>query len=249
VQQLNQWIGDTWNEALQEEIQKPYFRRLRDFVKKERLGDLPIYPSSGHVFTALKETPLDKVRVVIIGQDPYHGEGQAHGLAFSVQPGIPIPPSLRNIYKELEADLGFTPPDHGCLLSWARDGVLLLNSTLTVRRGEAHSHRGYGWESFTRAICCAVAQREHPCVFLLWGRAAQEMCLPLLKGLEHHCVLQSAHPSPLSASRFLGCRHFSKANEALVSWGEEPIRWDIPPLSSIDEETLPSKSDLPVQAG
>ncbi len=189
-----------------------------------------IYPEQWDIFAALRHTPYQQVRVVILGQDPYHGPNQAHGLAFSVQPGVPTPPSLRNIFQELARDLALKIPDNGCLRHWAEQGVLLLNTVLTVRAGQAGSHRGRGWEEFTTAVIEKLNAREKPAVFLLWGRQAQSKAALLTNG--RHLVLKAAHPSPLSAFRgFFGCRHFSQTNSFLVKAGYEPIDWQIPDLN------------------
>lgn len=215
-----------WHELLEEEFEKPYLKELFDRVTKDRHENI-VFPIHAHTFTALEETPPDKVKVVILGQDPYHGFEQAHGLAFSVQRGQRVPPSLVNIYKELEQDIpDFRRPGHGCLLKWAQEGVLLLNSVLTVRSGEPGSHRSWGWETFTNVLIQKLSEDKEGLVFLLWGRYAQEktMFIDSMK----HTVLTSAHPSPLSAKKgFFGCRHFSKANEALVAAGKEPVDWQL----------------------
>ncbi|GAB4226469.1 MAG: uracil-DNA glycosylase [Chlamydiales bacterium] len=222
-------LSPSWQEVLEKELEKPYFVELADFVESERRKHPnEIYPARSLVFNAFIQTPFDKVKVVILGQDPYHGPGQAHGLSFSVPKGVMPPPSLKNIYKELEADLGSAPPDHGCLLSWAQQGVLLLNTVLTVRRGEPHSHKGKGWETFTDAVIRQLSYRKNPVVFLLWGKAAQEKCSHAFtdEANVNHLILKAAHPSPYSANNgFFGCRHFSKANSALEKWGRTPIDW------------------------
>jgi uracil-DNA glycosylase len=183
-----------------------------------------VFPPEHQIFQALKLTPFDKVRVVIVGQDPYHGVGQAHGLSFSVQKGVPIPPSLQNIYKELQADLGIPPASHGCLAEWAQQGVLLLNATLTVRAGEPLSHHKRGWEEFTDAVIKAVAEHHPHVVFMLWGKNAQEKCQKFVHG--SHLVLTAPHPSPFSAHNgFFGCRHFSKTNSYLQQHSLPPIQW------------------------
>ena len=213
-----------WHAALSEELKAPYVADLKMHLAKE--AHQTIFPPQKLVFSAFRETPFNDVRVVILGQDPYHGPGQAHGLCFSVMPGVRVPPSLKNIYKELEADVGLSPPDHGCLVGWARQGVLLLNATLTVRKGQPKSHYGIGWERFTDAVVRLVASRSEPVVFMLWGKSAQEKCQSALAGCEgRHAILSCAHPSPYSADRFFGCRHFSKANAYLKEWGKEPIDW------------------------
>ncbi|MFY0613991.1 MAG: uracil-DNA glycosylase [Hyphomicrobiaceae bacterium] len=212
-----------WREALADDLAAPYFAELQAFVASERAGG-DVYPEEGDVFNALKLTPLDRVRVVILGQDPYHDDGQAHGLSFSVRPGVRPPPSLRNIFKELEADIGLAPPDDGCLEGWAKQGVLLLNTVLTVRAHAAHSHRGRGWETFTdRVIECVNARPS--VAFLLWGKPAQKKAA----GIDaRHLVVQSAHPSPLSAHRgFLGSRPFSQINAFLRARDEAEIDWRI----------------------
>lgn len=216
----------SWKERLAPEFDQPYFKDLLEFVARER-EQHAVYPPKGEVLTALEETPFDAVRVVIIGQDPYHGVGQAHGLSFSVKPGVVLPPSLLNIYKELTADVGFKPPGHGCLLGWARQGVLLLNSVLTVRAKEPASHAGHGWEGFTDAILRSLEAK--PCVFVLWGRHAKEK--GKLTNPDVHGIVSSAHPSPLSANNgFFGSRPFSKVNDALVERGLAPIDWQLAPI-------------------
>jgi len=207
----------------------PEARRLGGFLRAEEAAGKRIYPPAGMRLAALELTPLDKVKVVILGQDPYHGPGQAHGLSFSVQPGVKVPPSLANIYKEIEADLGLPRPAHGHLEGWARQGVLLLNNALTVEDGRAGSHAGKGWEAITDAAVAAVAAKADPCVFLLWGSHARKKA-QAVPGLmdSHHLVLTAPHPSPLSAhSGFLGCRHFSKANAFLDSNGRSAIDWSV----------------------
>lgn len=210
----------SWKEALADEFEKPYFVRLRKFVEEER-GKHVVYPPKELVFSAFSECPFDRVKVVIVGQDPYHGPGQAHGLCFSVQKGVPTPPSLKNIYKELHSDLGVPIPPHGCLTSWAKQGVLLLNTTLTVRRGEPLSHAGQGWETFTSAVLSKLVESPRPLVFVLWGRHAQEKFSA--QPQSHHLVLTSAHPSPFSATKFFGCRHFSQLNRFLEKHEQPPI--------------------------
>lgn len=226
-------LHESWREPLAGEFASPYMAALREFLVAEKAAGKRIFPKGGEWFRALDLTPLDQVRVVILGQDPYHGPGQAHGLCFSVQPGVRPPPSLVNIYKELHDDLGIARPGHGFLEHWAKQGVLLLNSVLTVEQGLAASHRARGWETFTDAVIRLVAQKEEPVVFLLWGSYAQKKA-GFVKTIEqggHHLVLKSAHPSPLSAHNgFLGCRHFSKANAFLEAHGREPIDWSLPPV-------------------
>jgi uracil-DNA glycosylase len=218
-------IPDGWRAVLHDELAKPYVEPLAAFVAAERAAHA-VYPPAGEEFTALELTPFEAVRAVILGQDPYHGPRQAHGLAFSVRKGVAIPPSLANIYKELRADLGVEPPGHGYLADWARQGVLLLNAVLTVRAGEANSHKGRGWERLTDAIIGAVGARPTPAVFLLWGAPAQKKAA--LVDESRHAIIRSAHPSPLSAHRgFLGSRPFSGANAALEERGQPPIDWRI----------------------
>jgi len=212
-----------WNPVLRGELAKPYWEELQGFVATER-GRHPVYPAHADVFAALHLTPRAGTRVVILGQDPYHGPGQAHGLAFSVQPGVPVPPSLRNIFAELQADLGIPPPRSGNLEPWARQGVLLLNTTLTVRGGASASHQGRGWEPFTDAVIKAVDAKPERVVFLLWGASARRK--RALVDTTRHVVLESPHPSPLSASSgFFGSRPFSRANAALVEAGRDPVDW------------------------
>ena len=224
-------LHESWLEPLRAEFASPYMQTLRGFLVAEKAAGKRIFPKGAEWFGALDLTPLDNVRVVILGQDPYHGLNQAHGLCFSVRPGVPPPPSLANIYKELETDLGVRPPRHGFLEHWAKQGVLLLNSVLTVEMGRAASHQGRGWERFTDAVIRLVAARPDPVVFMLWGSYAQKKAA-FVTSVEqggHHLVLKAPHPSPLSAhAGFFGCRHFSKANEFLVSRGLPPIDWALP---------------------
>jgi uracil-DNA glycosylase len=220
-----------WREPLSGEFASPYMAALRAFLIAEKQAGKRIFPAGSEWFRALDLTPLDKVRVVILGQDPYHGAGQAHGLCFSVRPGTRIPPSLVNIYKEMEADLGIPPARHGFLEHWAEQGVLLLNSVLTVEMGLAASHQGRGWERFTDAVIRLVNARAEPAVFLLWGSHAQKKAafVDSIDRGGRHLVLKAAHPSPLSAhSGFFGCRHFSQANAFLESRGQTPIGWALP---------------------
>ena len=220
-------LEDSWKAALSNEFSSPYMADLRTFLKSEIDAGKQIFPKGPEYFSALDLTPLDQVKVVILGQDPYHGAGQAHGLCFSVQPDVRTPPSLKNVYKELESDLGIPRATHGNLASWARQGVLLLNSVLTVERGLAASHRGKGWERFTDAVIAQVNELPHPVVFLLWGAYAQKKAG--FVDTSRHLVLKAAHPSPLSAHNgFLGCRHFSKANAFLENNGMDPIDWRLP---------------------
>lgn len=222
-------LHDSWKAPLWPEFQADYMARLRAFLVAEKAAGKTIYPKGSEWFRALDLTPLDKVRVVILGQDPYHGPGQAHGLCFSVKPGVPPPPSLVNIYKELHSDLGLPRPSHGFLEHWAQQGVLLLNSVLTVEMAKAASHQKRGWEQFTDAVIRLVNAKETPVVFLLWGAYAQKKAA-FVDGTKH-LVLTAAHPSPLSAHNgFLGCRHFSKCNAFLESKGMAPIDWTLPPV-------------------
>ncbi|MCF0129007.1 MAG: uracil-DNA glycosylase [Pseudobutyrivibrio sp.] len=218
-------ISNDWLEPLKPEFAKPYYKNLYEQVKKEySLG--PVYPPSDDVFNAFDYTPLNQVKVVIIGQDPYHEPGQAHGLCFSVRPGVDTPPSLVNIYKELQDDLGCYIPNNGYLEKWARQGVLLLNNVLTVRAHNANSHKSLGWEQFTDAVIDIVNKQDRPIVFLLWGKPAQTKCAKLNN--PKHLILTAPHPSPLSAYRgFLGCKHFSKANAFLKEQGLGEIDWQI----------------------
>lgn len=224
---LKQPLPESWWPHLGGEFEKPYMQQLRGFLKQEKDQHKVIFPHSSHWFNAFQLTPLDQVRVVILGQDPYHGPGQAHGLCFSVRAGVAIPPSLRNIYQELQQDVGFQPPAHGCLTHWARQGVLLLNSVLTVEQGQAASHQKQGWETFTDKAIEVVNQHAPACVFLLWGSHAQRKAS--FVDTRRHCVLKSPHPSPLSAHRgFFGQRHFSQANAFLQQQGREMIDWQLP---------------------
>ncbi|KAA0874733.1 uracil-DNA glycosylase [Nitrincola tapanii] len=216
-----------WQGLLEEEFQKPYMQKLKTFLREQKDQRKVIFPPSSQWFHALESTPLDQVRVVILGQDPYHQPGQAHGLCFSVLPGVRIPPSLQNIYKELQSDLGCQPVGHGYLESWAKQGVLLLNAVLTVEQSQANAHQGQGWEIFTDRIIELVNERAEPCVFMLWGSYAQKKA-GMINTARHH-VLKAPHPSPLSAHRgFLGCRHFSQANAWLQAQGRTPIDWQLP---------------------
>ncbi len=217
----------SWKEPLSGEFDSPYMDQLRAFLMERKAAGARIFPKGNEYFRALDLTPLEDVRVVILGQDPYHGPGQAHGLCFSVQPGVRTPPSLINIYKELESDLGIRPARHGYLEHWARQGVLLLNSVLTVEMGQAAAHQGKGWERFTDAVIRQVNARGEPVVFMLWGSYAQKKAAFVDAG--RHLVLKAAHPSPLSAHNgFLGCRHFSRANAFLKAHGRPAIDWALP---------------------
>jgi uracil-DNA glycosylase len=219
-------INDTWKEVLKAEFNKPYFLQIVAFLRTEKMAGKTIYPPGQLIFNAFNKTPFDNVKVVLIGQDPYHGPGQAHGLCFSVQTGVTTPPSLINIYKELNADLGIPIPDHGNLTKWAEHGVLLLNASLTVRANEPMSHARIGWAEFTDTVIKKVSDLRQHVVFLLWGKFAQEK--QVLIDETRHLVLKAAHPSPYSANNgFLGCRHFSKTNEYLVKNGIDPVDWSL----------------------
>lgn len=218
-------FGNDWDEILEGEFDKLYYQNLREFLKKE-YSTTTVYPPMNDIFNALKYTAYKDVRVVILGQDPYHGPGQAHGLAFSVQPGIEAPPSLVNMFKEIQNEMGLPMPESGCLIPWAKQGVLLLNTVLTVRAGQANSHRGKGWEYFTDRVISLLDMREEPIVFLLWGKNAAEKEYLIKNPV--HIIYKAPHPSPLSASRgFFGCRHFIKANQELILAGMDPIDWKI----------------------
>jgi uracil-DNA glycosylase len=222
-------LDDSWLGELQGEFEQPYMQQLRSFLQQEKAAGKTIFPPGPQVFNALNSTALDQVRVVIIGQDPYHGPGQAHGLSFSVPPGVRTPPSLQNIFKEIHRDLGFPIPPHGCLQSWAEQGVLLLNAVLTVEQAQAGSHAKRGWERFTSKVIEIINARREHCVFLLWGSYAQRKGEQIDR--QRHCVLTSVHPSPLSAHRgFIGNGHFSAANRYLVEHGLTPIDWSLPAL-------------------
>lgn len=219
----------SWQAVLDDQFQQPYMLQLKAFLQEQKAARKVIYPHSDHWFHALEATPLDQVKVVILGQDPYHQPGQAHGLCFSVLPGVKVPPSLVNIYKELEADLGLPRPDHGYLEAWAQQGVLLLNSVLTVEQSSAGAHQGKGWELFTDQVIQAINQHCENVVFLLWGSYAQKKgaCIDQTR----HLVLKAPHPSPLSAHRgFLGCKHFSQANQYLQDSGKTAIDWQVPAI-------------------
>lgn len=218
-------LGNDWDGIIGEEFSKPYYLALREFLKNEyRTRD--IYPDMYDIFNALRLCSYESTKAVIIGQDPYHGPGQAHGLCFSVKKGVAPPPSLVNIFKELQSDMGITPPPHGELTDWARQGVLLLNNVLTVRRACAASHKGMGWEIFTDAVISALNKKNTPVVFILWGAHARKKAEIITNPI--HYKLSCAHPSPLSAyNGFFGCRHFSKTNELLIKSGQPPIDWTI----------------------
>jgi len=220
-------LEPSWKAALLEEFQQPYMQALSDFLRQEKAAGKVIYPPGPMIFNALNSTPIEQVKVVILGQDPYHGPGQAHGLCFSVQPGVPVPPSLQNIYKELKRDLNIDPPSHGCLQHWAEQGVLLLNTSLTVEQGQAGSHAKAGWQRFTDRIIEIASARCSHLVFILWGAHAQSKA-PLIDPTQH-LMLKSVHPSPLSASKgFFGNGHFSRANYFLEQHGIAPIDWALP---------------------
>ncbi|WP_439133843.1 uracil-DNA glycosylase [Pseudomaricurvus sp.] len=222
-------LEPSWLAVLGDEFQLPYMQTLKQFLVQAKQSGKVIFPAGGQIFNALNTTPFDAVKVVILGQDPYHGPGQAHGLSFSVPPGVKTPPSLRNIYKEIERDLGLPIPAHGCLQSWAEQGVLLLNATLTVEQAQAGSHQKRGWEQFTDRVVQSLSEQRSGLVFLLWGSYAQKKGRVIDRS--KHCVLESVHPSPLSAHRgFLGCGHFSSANHYLQQQGLAPIDWSVPPL-------------------
>ncbi len=220
-------IDASWKEILKQEFAKPYFEQIALHIKTERSQGKIIYPPGSLIFNAFNTTPFDKVKVVILGQDPYHGPGQAHGLCFSVQNGVPAPPSLVNIFKELQEDIGINIPNHGNLTHWAQQGVFLLNVSLSVRAGEPMSHSKIGWAQFTDEVIKRISGGKEHVVFILWGKFAQEK--KLLIDETKHCILRSAHPSPLSAyAGFFGCKHFSKANEYLMSKGIDPVDWSLP---------------------
>lgn len=220
-------INDSWKQVLKEEFEKPYFDQIVNFLKTERAAGKTTFPSGPNIFNAFNKTPFDKVKVVILGQDPYHGIGQAHGLSFSVLPGVKIPPSLQNIFKEIKADIGVeNSPNFGDLTHWAEQGILLLNAALTVRNGEPMSHAKIGWTQFTDAVIKTISDKKENVIFLLWGKFAQDK--QVLINTDSHYILKAAHPSPLSAHNgFFGCKHFSKTNEILVKQGENPIDWKI----------------------
>ncbi|MBW3227944.1 uracil-DNA glycosylase [Marinobacter adhaerens] len=223
-----------WKDHLAEEFRQPYMQGLAEFLAAEEQAGKVLFPASQHCFNALNSTPLDNVRVVILGQDPYHGPGQAHGLCFSVRPNVAIPPSLVNIFKEIQDDLGIAPPDHGCLQSWAEQGVLLLNSVLTVVQGQAGAHQGKGWETFTDKVIETINREREGVVFLLWGSYAKKKGQHIDRN--KHLVLDGPHPSPLSAYRgFFGCKHFSKANDWLEQQGKPTVNWALPTKAKLIE--------------
>jgi uracil-DNA glycosylase len=219
-------IDDSWKEILKDEFNKPYFQQIVLHLKTERSQGKTIYPPGSLIFNAFNTTTFDNVKVVILGQDPYHGAGQAHGLCFSVQNGVPPPPSLINIFKELHDDVGVPIPNHGNLTHWAQQGVFLLNASLTVRAAEPMSHSKIGWADFTNAVIKKISDEKEHVVFILWGKFAQEKRVLINEG--KHCILRSVHPSPLSASGgFFGCKHFSQANQYLISKGIDPVDWKL----------------------
>lgn len=219
----------SWYDLLKEEFEKPYMKALQEFLRKEKRNNCVIYPPEEYIFNAFCQSSYDQVKVVIIGQDPYHGTNQAHGLSFSVKKNVEQPPSLKNIFKELVEDVGITFPKTGYLLPWSRQGVMLLNATLTVRASEPRSHYGIGWEIFTDKVVELLANRKDSLVFLLWGKSAQEKCFKVLDGEKQkkHLVLIAAHPSFYSAAGFFGCKHFSKTNDFLIKNNKAPIDWQI----------------------
>ena len=226
-------LEPSWKARVGDYFDRPEMHALSAFLRAEKHAGKRIYPPGPEIFAAFDATPFDAVKVVILGQDPYHGPGQAHGLCFSVRPGVPVPPSLLNIFAEIESDLGVSRPDHGCLTPWARRGVLLLNSVLTVQAGLAGSHQGKGWEGFTDRAIDELNRGREGLVFLLWGSYAQAK--GKLIDPRRHCVLKAPHPSPLSAHRgFLGCRHFSKTNQYLETHGKAPIDWPLPPRAALE---------------
>lgn len=224
--------GRGWSEHLATEFQQPYMQALGQFLASEEEAGKVLFPASQHCFNALNSTPLDQVSVVILGQDPYHGPGQAHGLCFSVRPDVAPPPSLVNIFKELQDDVGMAVPDHGCLQPWADQGVLLLNSVLTVVQGQAGAHQGQGWETFTDRVIELINRERDGVVFLLWGSYARKKGAKIDR--QRHLVLEGPHPSPLSAYRgFFGCKHFSRANQWLQQKGQRPVDWSLPSRSEL----------------
>jgi len=226
-----QILINDWAPLLEEEFQKPYYLRLREFLKKE-YGNYTVYPEMHDIYNALNYTSFKDVKVVILGQDPYHGPDQAHGLSFSVKPEVNLPPSLKNIFKEMVDDVGCRMPDHGYLEEWTRQGVLLLNAVLTVRGGQAHSHQKMGWETFTNRVIEVLNGKETPVVYILWGKAAQNK--QSLINTSKHYIIKAPHPSPLSAHRgFFGSRPFSKTNQILKNLGEQEINWELPDRESL----------------
>jgi uracil-DNA glycosylase len=225
-------LEPSWKARVGAQFEQPHMQALAGFLRAEKRDGKTLYPPGARIFAALDATPFEQVKVVILGQDPYHGPGQAHGLCFSVQPGTPVPPSLANIFTELERDLGIPRPDHGCLLPWARQGVLLLNSVLTVEQGRAGAHQGKGWETFTDACIEALDREREGLAFLLWGSHAQAKSR--LIDVRRHRILKAPHPSPLSAHRgFIGCGHFSQVNAWLAAHGQAPVDWRLPPRDAV----------------
>jgi uracil-DNA glycosylase len=226
-EEMIEHLEESWRSELKEEFNKPYMKKLEHFLQAEKMRKAKVFPQEELIFNAFSKTPFSKTKVVIIGQDPYHGEGQAHGLSFSVPEGVEPPPSLKNIFLEMKSDIGLTDKKSGCLDSYAKQGVLLLNATLTVRKGEPKSHFGMGWEEFTDAVIDRLIKRTDPLIFVLWGKVAMEKCQRILAGSQtKHAILTAAHPSPFSAHQgFFGCHHFSKINSYLLRWGKEPISW------------------------
>ncbi len=234
-------LESLWLARLESEFQQPYMRELKTFLRQRKQADAVIYPEGENYFNAFRLAPFDQVKVVILGQDPYHGPGQAHGLCFSVQAGIQSPPSLLNIFKELKDDLSIPVSQHGCLTHWAEQGVLLLNSVLTVERGQAGAHQGKGWEMFTDRVIQLLNEQRQGVVFLLWGSYAQKK--GQLIDRNKHLVLTASHPSPLSAYRgFMGCKHFSQANKYLIQNGNEAIDWALPPIAATSIKATPTAS-------
>jgi uracil-DNA glycosylase len=225
-------LAPSWQARVGDYLERPDMRALGDFLRAEKAAGKRIYPPGPQMFAALEATPFEEVKVVVLGQDPYHGPGQAHGLSFSVPPGVDVPPSLLNIFKELERDLGIPRPDHGCLMPWAKQGVLLLNAVLSVEAGKAGAHQGKGWEGFTDHVVETLAREREGLVFLLWGSYAQAKGRVIDN--RRHCVLRAPHPSPLSAHRgFFGCGHFSSANRWLQGRGQKPIDWRLPAAAEL----------------
>lgn len=224
-------LEPSWFAKLKNEIEKPYMAKLASFLEEEKITQKEIFPPQDLVFNAFRMCPYEETRIVILGQDPYHGIGQAHGLSFSVPIGVPQPPSLQNIFKEIQADLNISRPNHGCLVSWAKQGVLLLNSILTVRKGQPLSHHKKGWEQFTDEVIRVLAMKQTPMVFVLWGKYAQDKAKSALEHVhleQKHLILTAAHPSPYSANNgFFGCRHFSKINQFLEKNKQTPIEWKL----------------------
>lgn len=221
---MKEVFANDWQEVLADQLEAPYYKKLRQFVAHE-YATQTVFPPKDEVMSALYTTAYQDVRVVILGQDPYHGSGQAHGLSFSVKPGVAVPPSLRNMYKELADDIGCPIPEHGTLTKWAQQGVLLLNTVLTVRQGQAHSHKNQGWEQFTDVIIERLAKRPEPMIFVLWGKPAQQK-IKIIAAHPQHRILTAPHPSPLSAHRgFFGSKPYSQINEQLEAWGQSSINW------------------------